>query len=66
MKARVEAAVLLPLGLILAFTFGAVQTRLDIRELIIKEANTIGTAYLRKSLRWKRLSGNDGRFYFVT
>jgi len=47
----VEAAVLGLLGLILAFTFGAVQTRLDVRrELIIKEANAIGTAYLRLDL----------------
>jgi hypothetical protein len=47
----VEAAVLGLLGLILAFTFGAVQTRLDTRrELIIKEANAIGTAYLRLDL----------------
>jgi len=47
----VEAAVLGLLGLILAFTFGAVQTRLDFRrELIIKEANAIGTAYLRLDL----------------
>jgi hypothetical protein len=42
----VEAAVLGLLGLILAFTLGAVQTRLDTRrELIIKEANAIGTAF---------------------
>jgi hypothetical protein len=47
----VEAAILGLLGLILAFTFGAVQTRVDIRrELIIKEANAIGTAYLRLDL----------------
>ena len=44
----IEAAVFALLGLLLAFTFGGAMTRLETRrELIVQEANAIGTAYLR-------------------
>ena len=47
----VESAVLTLLGLLLAFTFSGAATRFDHRkELIIEEANDIGTAYLRLDL----------------
>jgi hypothetical protein len=47
----VESAVLTLLGLLLAFTFTGAATRFDHRrELIIEEANDIGTAYLRLDL----------------
>jgi hypothetical protein len=47
----VEAAVLGLLGLMLAFSFGAAQSRLELRRAqIIEEANAIGTAYLRLDL----------------
>ena len=44
----IEGAVLGLLGLILAFTFSSASSRLDgRRQLIVREANAIGTAYLR-------------------
>jgi hypothetical protein len=44
----IEAAVFALLGLLLAFSFGGGTSRLDTRrQLIIEEANAIGTAYLR-------------------
>lgn len=47
----IETAVLALFGLLLAFTFSAGQNRLEVRrQLIAKEANAIGTAYLRLDL----------------
>jgi len=47
----VDSTVFGLLGLILAFTFTGALTRFDYRrELIVKEANAIGTAYLRLDL----------------
>lgn len=47
----IEAAVLGLLGLLLAFQFSAAQGRLELRRsLIVREANAIGTAYLRLDL----------------
>jgi hypothetical protein len=44
----IEGAVFALLGLLLAFTFSAAATRYDTRkDLIVEEANAIGTAYLR-------------------
>jgi hypothetical protein len=44
----IEAAVFALLGLLLAFTFGGAMSRLEARRvLIVREANAIGTAYLR-------------------
>lgn len=47
----IEAAVFGLLGLMLAFTFSGAWTRFDARrELIVREANAIGTAWLRLDL----------------
>jgi hypothetical protein len=47
----VEGAIFALMGLLIAFTFSAAQSRLDKRRaLIIDEANAIGTAYLRIDL----------------
>jgi hypothetical protein len=47
----IEAGVFGLLGLLLAFTFSGAWTRFDARrELILKEANAIGTAWLRLDL----------------
>lgn len=47
----VEGAIFALMGLLIAFTFSAAQSRLDERrKLIIDEANAIGTAYLRVDL----------------
>ena len=47
----VEGAVFALLGLLIAFTFSGAATRLDERRnLIVDEANAIGTAYLRVDL----------------
>src|SRR3989442_15561432 len=47
----IEAAVFTPLGVLLGFTFANGISRLDPRrELIVREANAIGTAYLRLDL----------------
>lgn len=47
----VEGAVFSLLGLLIAFTFSGAATRFDNRrQLIVEEANTIGTAYLRVDL----------------
>jgi len=47
----IEAAVFALLGLLLAFSFAGGTSRLDTRrQLIIEEANAIGTAYLRLDL----------------
>lgn len=47
----IDAAVFALLGLLLGFSFAGAASRLDDRrQLIIKEANTIGTAYLRLDL----------------
>ncbi len=44
----IDAAVFALLGLLLAFTFAGATSRLDAkRELVVQEANAIGTAYLR-------------------
>lgn len=47
----IEASIFALLGLLLAFTFSAAQSRFETRrQLIIQEANDIGTAYLRLDL----------------
>lgn len=47
----VEAAVLALLGLLLGFQFAGSSNRLDARrQLVLREANSIGTAYLRLDL----------------
>ena len=47
----IEAAVFALLGLLLAFSFAGGTSRLDTRrQLVIEEANAIGTAYLRLDL----------------
>lgn len=47
----VEGAVFALLGLLIAFTFSGAATRLDSRrQLIVDDANAIGTAYLRLDL----------------
>src|SRR4051794_20743531 len=47
----IEAAVFGLMGLLLAFQFSAAQTRMQFRRgLIVREANSIGTAYLRLDL----------------
>jgi hypothetical protein len=47
----IEAAVFALLGLLLGFSFGGGTTRLEAkRQLIVQEANAIGTAYLRLDL----------------
>ena len=47
----VESAVFALYGLLLAFTFSGAPQRLDVRrQLIMEEANAIGTAYLRLDL----------------
>jgi len=47
----IEAAVFALLGLLIAFTFGGATARLDARrQMIVQEANAIGTAYLRLDL----------------
>ena len=47
----VEGAVFALLGLLIAFTFSGAATRFDARrELIVQEANAIGTAWLRLDL----------------
>jgi hypothetical protein len=47
----VEAAVFALLGLLLAFSFSGATSRLDARrQLIVQEANAIGTGYLRLDL----------------
>src|SRR3954469_5052213 len=47
----VEAAVFGLMGLLIAFTFSGAASRFDARrQLIVEEANTIGTAYLRIDL----------------
>jgi hypothetical protein len=44
----IEAAIFALLGLLLGFSFSGATTRLDARrQLIVEEANAIGTAYLR-------------------
>jgi hypothetical protein len=49
--AAVEGAIFALMGLLIAFTFAAAQSRLDKRRsLIVDEANAIGTAYLRLDL----------------
>ena len=47
----IEGAVFALLGLLIAFTFSGAASRLDTRrQLIVEEANAIGTAYLRLDL----------------
>ncbi len=47
-SAAIEGAVFGLLGLLIAFTFSGAATRFDTRrDLIVEEANNIGTAYLR-------------------
>ena len=47
----IEAAVFALLGLLLGFSFAGATSRLDARrDLIVKEANAVGTAYLRLDL----------------
>jgi hypothetical protein len=49
--AAVEAALYALLGLLVAFTFSGAETRLNTRrQLIVDEANAVGTAYLRLDL----------------
>lgn len=53
----IEGAIFALLGLLIAFTFSGAASRLDARrQLIVEEANAIGTAYLRLEL----LSGDVG------
>lgn len=50
-SAAVEAAAMALLGLLLAFTFSGAASRFDARrQLIVEEANDIGTAWLRLDL----------------
>jgi len=50
-QGAVEGAVFGVMGLLLAFTFSGAATRFDTRrDLIVREANAIGTAYLRVDL----------------
>jgi hypothetical protein len=50
-SASVEAAVFALFGLLLAFTFSGAATRFEHRrDLVVQEANSIGTAYLRIDL----------------
>jgi hypothetical protein len=47
----IEAAIFALLGLLLGFAFAGAVSRLDARrQLIVQEANAIGTAYLRLDL----------------
>jgi len=47
----IDPAVFALLGLLLGFSFAGAMSRFDARrQLIVKEANTIGTAYLRVDL----------------
>ena len=47
----VESAIFGLMGLLIAFTFSGAASRFDVRrELIVKETNSIGTAYLRLDL----------------
>lgn len=47
----IEAAVFALLGLLLGFSFAGATSRLDVRrQMIVQEANAIGTAYLRLDL----------------
>ena len=47
----VDGAVFALLGLMIAFTFSGAASRLEVRrQLIVQEANAIGTAYLRLDL----------------
>ncbi len=47
----VEGAIFALMGLLIAFTFSGAASRLDTRrQLIVEEANSIGTAYLRLDL----------------
>src|SRR5215510_412756 len=47
----IDGAVFTLLGLIVAFTFSGAASRFDVRrQLIVEEANAIGTAYLRVDL----------------
>ena len=48
--AAVHGAVFALLGLLIAFTFSGAATRSHRRDLIVEEANDIGTAYLRIAL----------------
>jgi hypothetical protein len=49
--AAIEGAVFALLGLLLAFTFSSAASRFDTRrQLVVEEANDIGTAYLRVDL----------------
>ncbi|MBL9127538.1 MAG: DUF4239 domain-containing protein [Verrucomicrobiales bacterium] len=49
--AAVESAVLALMGLLVAFTFSGAATRFDTRrQLIVQEANAVGTAWLRIDL----------------
>jgi hypothetical protein len=49
--AAIQAAVLGLLGLLLAFSFSFAEARFDARkQVLVEEANAIGTAYLRASL----------------
>jgi hypothetical protein len=50
-SSAIESAVFALFGLLLAFTFSGAMTRYDAhRQLIVKETNMIGTAYLRLDL----------------
>ena len=47
----VEGAIFAPMGLLIAFTFSEAASRFDTRrQLVVEEANAIGTAYLRLDL----------------
>src|SRR5687767_4262821 len=57
----IEAAIVALLGLLLGFAFAGSMSRLDARrELLVHEANAIGTAYLRVDLLPPRCSGRSG------
>ena len=65
-RGAIEGATFALLGLLIAFTFSGAASRFDARrELIVQEANDVGTAYLRLDLlppvrepRFRRSSGN--------
>ncbi|MFH0960321.1 MAG: DUF4239 domain-containing protein [Pseudomonadota bacterium] len=66
----VEGAVFALLGLLIAFTFSSAASRFDARrQLIVDEANAIGTAYLRLDLlngQSKEQLRQDFRLYLET
>jgi hypothetical protein len=59
-----EAAVYGLLALLIAFTFAGASARFDARrQLVVEEANAVGTAYLRIDLLPRPLSRRSGRAF---